>query len=123
MKKRLATTYAIFCTLLLAAGFFLVFFFALEEGSYPMIACLCGFIVSVIVAPIAHEFGHFSFGKIADMESVYVKAFCFQWAMKGGKKRLSFASPFAAEQTQMLPQKGREYAFARKVVRRRRACL
>ncbi len=105
-KKRLATIYAVLCTLLLAAGLLLVFFFAWQAGTRQIVACLCGIAVGFVFAPVIHELGHLAFGRLAGMECVYWKAFCFQLSLKSGKKRLSFASPFAAEQTQMRPKKG-----------------
>ncbi len=106
MKKRLATAYAILCTLLLAAGFLLVFFFAWQAGTRQIIGCIVGIVIGFIFAPIVHELGHLTFGKAADMTSVYWKAFCFKVAIYEGKKRFSFASPFAADQTQMIPKRG-----------------
>ncbi len=106
MRRKFAATYAIFCTLLMFAGFILVFFFAWQAGTGEIIGSLCGMLLGFIFAPIVHELGHLCFGKAADMESVYVKAFCFKNTLKRGKRRLSFASPFAADQTQMVPKKG-----------------
>ncbi len=106
MKKRLATIYAIGCTLLLVAGFTIVFYFAWQVGARQIIGCLCGMIIGFVFAPVAHEMGHLTLGKSAGMECVYCKAFCFAYGEKKGKKRLFFASPFAAEQTQMLPKRG-----------------
>ena len=105
MKKRLATTYAIFCTLLLVAGFLLVFYFA-WEGEGAILQCLIGLAVSLICAPIVHELGHVFMGFAMKMDCVYVKCFCFKLYVKEGKKRFAFASPFAADQTQMLPKMG-----------------
>jgi hypothetical protein len=50
------------------------------------------------------------------MEIVYCKCFCFRYYKKDGKKRLGFANPFAADETQVLPKGGenmekRAYAF------------
>lgn len=106
MKKRLATIYAIFCTLLLVAGFLLVFYFAWEKGTTQIAECLAGLIASLIFAPIIHELGHVCMGFIAKMDYVYVKCFCFKFYVKNGKKRFAFASPFTADQTQMLPKTG-----------------
>ncbi len=84
----------------------LVFYFAWQTGTRQIIGSLCGMLIGFAFAPIVHELGHLTFGKGADMECVYCKAFCFAYGDKKGKKRLSFASPFAAEQTQMLPKRG-----------------
>ncbi len=88
----------------MVAGFLLVFFLAWKEGVPQTVAALIGCVAGFIIAPILHEIGHFVFGKGAGMELVYGKAFCFQITIKNGKKRLSLASPFAAEQTQMIPK-------------------
>ncbi len=106
MKKRFATIYATICTLLLVAGFLLVFYFAWKSGTEQTIECIAGIIASLVFAPIIHELGHVSMGLIAQMDYVYVKCFCFKIYVKNGKKRLAFASPFAADQTQMLPKTG-----------------
>ncbi len=84
----------------------LVFYFAWQAGTREIIGCLCGIVVGFVFAPIVHELGHLTLGKSADMECVYCKAFCFAYGDRKGKKRLFFASPFAAEQTQMLPKRG-----------------
>lgn len=106
MKKRLATIYATTCTLLLVASFLLVFYFAWESGTEQTIECIAGLIASLVFAPIIHELGHVSLGLLMKMDYVYVKCFCFKFYLKDGKKRFAFASPFAADQTQMLPKRG-----------------
>ena len=106
MKRKLATIYAVFCTLLLVAGFLLVFYFAFNEGVTTTVKCLVGLALGFILSPIFHELGHVSFGLIAKMDYVYVKCFCFKIYLKNGKKRLGFASPFSADETQVLPIKG-----------------
>ena len=106
MKKRLATIYAVFCTLLLVAGFLLVFYFSLEESKRTAVFCLIGLASSIIFAPIVHELGHVCFAAFAKMEWVYVKCFCMKAYKVGGKKCFAFASPFAPEQTQVLPKCG-----------------
>jgi hypothetical protein len=40
------------------------------------------------------------------MTPVYVKCFCFKWYRKGNKKHLRFVSPFAVDETQVLPTTG-----------------
>lgn len=106
MKRKLATIYAVFCTLLLVAGFLLVFYFAFNEGVTTTVKCLVGLALGFILSPILHELGHVLFGLIAKMDYVYVKCFCFKIYLKNGKKRLGFASPFSADETQVLPIKG-----------------
>ncbi len=106
MKRRWATFYAILCTLLMVAGFALVFFFAWKGGITQTIAALCGFFLGFVFSPIVHELGHAFFAKISGMQLQYLKAFCFKIVRKKGRKRFSFASPFAAEQTQTIPKFG-----------------
>ncbi len=106
MKKRFATIYAVACTLLMLAGFVLTFALAWRASTTDVVACLCGFVAGFALAPIAHELGHLACGKASGMRCVYWKAFCGKCYRKGGKLRFSFASPFVAEQTQMLPTRG-----------------
>ncbi len=106
MKRRLATIYAILCTLLMVAGFVLVFFFAWRAGTVSAALALVGILLGVIFSPILHELGHITLGYVMQMECVYAKFFCLQIQVSKGKKRLSFASPFAPDQTQMLPKNG-----------------
>lgn len=106
MKRKLATIYAVICTLLLVAGFLLVFYFAFNEGVEATVKYLIGVALGLILAPCIHELGHVCFALMAKMDYVYVKCFCFRIYLKNGKKRLGFASPFAADETQVLPKKG-----------------
>ncbi len=106
MQRRWATVYAMFNTLLMAAGFILAFAFAWRAGLADTIACLIGLLLGFLFAPCVHELGHVRMGKAADMQWTYVKCACFRFTKEGKKTRFSFASPFAAEQTQMLPKSG-----------------
>lgn len=106
MKRKLATIYAVICTLLLVAGFLLVFYFAFNGGIETTVKYLIGVALGLFLAPSIHELGHVSFAMIAKMDYVYVKFFCFKIYLKNGKKRFGFASPFATDETQVLPKKG-----------------
>ncbi len=106
MNKKGATIYAIFCTLSMIAGFALVFFFAWQKGTTVILNALFGFAVGLVFAPIMHELGHIIFGYTSKMYCVYAKFFCFKIYIKEGKRRLGFASPFAPDQTQMIPKSG-----------------
>ena len=106
MRRRLSIAYAVICTILLTAGCILAFGFAWNAGVAAIVSCIVGLVASFILAPTLHELGHVVFAQIAKMDYVYVKFFCFKISIKKGKKRLSFASPFAPEQTQVLPKTG-----------------
>ncbi len=106
MKRRLATIYAIFCTLLLAGGFLLVFYFAGKAGQWESLSGIIGLACGFILAPCIHELGHVCFALCVKMDCVLVKCFCFKMYAKEGKKRFAFASPFSPDQTQVMPQKG-----------------
>lgn len=106
MCKRIATIYAVLCTLLLATGCALAFYFAFNAGNMATIKCLIGIALGFILSPIVHEFGHVSFGVIAKMDCVYVKCFCFKVFVENGRKSFGFASPFAADETQAIPKFG-----------------
>ncbi len=104
MKRTLVTIYAILCTSLLAVGFVVAFAFAWQAGVWETAECLLGFVLSFALASTVHELGHVTFAQIADMDYVYVKCFCFKIYVENGKKKLGLASPFAPDQTQVLPK-------------------
>ncbi len=106
MRRKLATTYAVVLTLLFVASVSLVFYFAWQEGTLAIGVSGLGVFFSVALAPIVHEIGHVVFAKSANMQCVYVKYFCFKLSKIEGKKRFSFASPFATDQTQTIPKSG-----------------
>ena len=94
--------YAIFCALLLVAGFFAVFLSAWIGGTPDVAQALIGLLLGVIFAPIIHELGHVTFASMVQLDCVYIKCFCFKIYIKDGKKRFGFASPFLSDQTQVL---------------------
>ena len=106
MRRRLATIYAVFCTLLLVAGFLLVFYFAFNESITATVKCLVGLVLGFILSPVVHELGHVLMGAVTKMDAVYVKCFCFKVYLKKGKKRFAFTSPFSADETQVVPLVG-----------------
>ncbi len=106
MNRKFAAIYATVCTLLMAVGFLIVAVFAWQEGVITSIKCMIGLICGFIFSPTLHELGHVSFALIAKMDYVYVKFFCFKIYVKSGKKRLGLISPFAPDQTQVLPKSG-----------------
>lgn len=105
MKRTWTTIYAIFCTLLMVAGFIAAFYFSWISGIESTIACLIGMLVGFILSSTLHELGHVLFAAFAEMECVYVKFFCFAFARANdGKMNFSFVSPFADDRTQVLPK-------------------
>ncbi len=106
MRRVLTTIYATACTLLLAAGFIVAFAFAWQAGVWQAVGCLAGLAVGFMLASVVHELGHIVFAGAANMQLVYAKFFCFKLHRQRGKLRFGFASPFAPDQTQALPQTG-----------------
>ncbi len=107
MKKGYGTViYAAFCTLLLAGGLIGVFFFAWNTGITQTVLAVVGMIVGFVLAPVFHELGHIWFARASGMRCVYCKCFCFCVRDCAGKRRFSFASPFAPDQTQTIPVHG-----------------
>jgi hypothetical protein len=106
MKKTLATIYATLNTVCLLAGCILVFGFAWKAGTEQTIEVLCALVTGFVFAPIFHELGHVALASCAGMEYVYFKAFCFRFVRREGKLKFSFASPFAADETQVIPKRG-----------------
>ena len=103
-QSRWATAYAILCTLGMLVGAIVAFIYA--GLTISAVWALLGVALGVIIAPIVHEMGHMLFAKCNGMKIVYSKFFCFQLQRKGKRLRLGFASPFAAEQTQVAPKYG-----------------
>ncbi len=103
MRRKVAIVYAVACAVALLAGLAIVIVFAWRAGIAQAVACVAGVLCSFVLAPAVHELGHVCAAKAEKMKCVYVKFFCFKWRVKGGKTRFSFASPFAADQTQVLP--------------------
>ena len=106
MRRKLPTIYAAFCTLLLAAGILLAFYFAYGAGVWDTVECLCALAASFVLAPTVHELGHISMANATKMRVVFVKFFCFKIDARTGKGRFGFASPFAPDQTQAVPRMG-----------------
>ena len=82
-----------------------------------LIEAVVGGAASLLVAPCVHELGHVTFAYIRKLEIVYCKCFSFRYYVKDGKKRFGFASPFAPDETQVLPigsenMEKRAYAYA-----------
>ena len=104
MNRTWKTICAIGSTLLLLISFILIFIFAWIDGHVSTILCVCGLFVGIALAPIIHELGHVYFANKADMDVLYCKAFCVRFQIKDGKRVWSFASPFADDQTQIVPK-------------------
>ena len=81
MRRKLATIYAVLCTLLLVASFLLVFYYAYDSVT-TTVKCLVGLAFGFIFAPIVHELGHVLFAVASKMDVVYVKCFCFKVYVK-----------------------------------------
>ena len=106
MRRKLATIYAIFCLALLLAGLSLVFYFAWNAGTNELVKALVSIFLSLILAPTLHELGHIFFAFSCDMELNYAKFFCFQVQRISGRLRFCLASPFAPDETQVVPKRG-----------------
>ncbi len=103
-KKTLSTICAVGCMALLLTGILLGFIFAWKGEVIDTALYLIGLAVSVILAPVLHETGHIVFAKINEMQLVYAKFFCVRIYQKQGKVKLGFASPFAPDETQVVPK-------------------
>ena len=103
MKRNTGTVYATLCVLLLVGGLIGVFFFAWNAGVMQAIHALVGIVAGFVLAPVIHELGHLYFAQRVGMRCVYLKCFCFRAYEENGKRRFSFASPFAPDETQVIP--------------------
>lgn len=106
MNRKFRWVCAVLCTSLLIIGFLAVFYIAWTDGYWATIECLIGLLLGFIFAPIFHELGHVIVGSTQKMQCSYFKAFCIRLQKVEGKMQFSFASPFTADQTQMLPKCG-----------------
>ncbi len=107
MRERTRSTiWAIVCTFLLIVGEATAFFFAWKVGVWVAATEVALFLLGFIVAPIVHELGHIVMAKSQDMQIVYAKFSFLKIYEKAGEKRLGFASPFAADETQVIPKTG-----------------
>ena len=110
MTKRFwKNAYAILLALLCAAGFVCAAYFAYSKrsggGAAGLWACIAGGALSLVFAPFFHEIGHIVFAKANGFNIVYWKIFALQGDFTGKKGRISFCSPFAAEQVQAAPKR------------------
>lgn len=103
--RKLARFCAVFTTGLWLAGCVCVIAFAWKTSTIAIGWSVLGLFLSLCLSPSIHEWGHILFGKTQGMRLTYTKFFCFKLQERGGRLRCSFASPFLAEQTQMLPLK------------------
>lgn len=106
MKRGFSTIYALVQTLLLATGLALAFAFAWKDGTTDLVLCLVGMATAFIFAPVLHELGHVFAAWSVKMEYVLVKFFCFKIVRNQGKKHIRLVSPFAADETQVIPKTG-----------------
>lgn len=106
MGRRFSTVYAILNTVLLIASYVILAYLAWSKGIENLGFVLIGLVFGFVFAPLFHELGHVCFAQISGMEYVYFKAFCFRFVRKNGKLKFSFASPFAADETQVIPKCG-----------------
>lgn len=106
MKKGVSTAYAVVCTIGLAVGFLLAFFFAWRSSVSGAVESVCGLLLGFALAPTVHELGHIALAKSKNMHCLYAKFFCFRIIDEKGKKKFGVASPFAADETQVVPKIG-----------------
>lgn len=109
MTKRFwKNAYAVLLALSCAAGFVLAAYFAYSKrsgsGAAGLWACIAGGALSLALAPFFHEIGHIVFAKANGFNIVYWKIFVLKGDFTGKKGRVSFCSPFEAEQVQAAPK-------------------
>lgn len=105
-KRTLATAYAIVCTLLLLGGGLACFISSCFVGVTAMALSVVGLALGVMLAPIVHELGHVVFASVNHFRVAYFKAFCFAVERKGKNAKFRLVSPFAPDETQVIPASG-----------------
>ena len=106
-KRTLATAYAVFCALLLIGGGLACLITSYLAGTMYIVYAGIGLIAGLLIAPVVHEFGHLVFAWTNGMKCVYCKMFCFAFGRKGKKMKFRFVSPFAPDETQVVPMTGK----------------
>lgn len=106
MKRGKTTAFAITAIVLMLAGITLIVVWGWNVGIDEGIDALVGVILSLIVAPVLHEIGHVIAATSKKMEWVQIKCFCFRFVRENGKSRFTLVSPFADDQTQVIPKTG-----------------
>ena len=104
MRRKLTAAFAVLSMLLLLAGVALVGYFAWKTGANECIFTAVGLVVSLVLAPILHELGHVWAAKANQMETVRLKCFCLLYQKEQGKGRVALVSPFAPDETQVMPK-------------------
>ncbi len=104
MKRKIAVIYAIVLLLCMIIGSAFVFYFAWQKSVPDCVKGIVGLFIGIVFAPILHELGHVFFARIHNMELVQTKFFCFRFYRKNGKMKFAFSSPFAEDETQVLPK-------------------
>ena len=105
-RSTLSKIYAVSLTVAFVAGEILLFSLPTFRSIDGWIELLVGFLTSIILAPTLHELGHITFAVTQKMKLVYTKFFCVKIKNEGGRYAFSFANPFQADQTQVVPKNG-----------------
>ncbi|MBQ4269806.1 MAG: hypothetical protein IJB97_09200 [Clostridia bacterium] len=79
---------------------FVVIFF---DNVNAIFGCMLGLLVSCFLAPVFHELGHYAFAAANKLKVVYIKCAIFRFERRNKKLRFSFANPFYADETQVMP--------------------
>ncbi len=106
MKRGLTVFYSTLLLLLTLTGMVFAFYFGIQAGVWQGVFAAIGVLLGVVLAPVLHELGHVCFALANGMTPAIVKCFCFRFQKSAGKKRFTFASPFAPDETQVVPRFG-----------------
>lgn len=105
MRSRKEKIYAIFMLAAFVAAEVALLITAWRDVA-RLVGTVVGLVMALILAPTCHELGHFTFAIANRLKLKYIKCFCIRVMHRGGKYRFSFASPFAPDETQVLPMGG-----------------
>ena len=103
--RKLGKIYAAALMLLVIAAevLFVVVFF---DNVKAVFGCMLGLLASCFLAPVFHELGHYAFADANKLKVVYIKFAIFRFERRNKKLRFSFANPFYADETQVMPMSG-----------------
>ncbi len=105
MRRIWTGIFAFTAVVLLLGAMLFLGYISWEKSVEQGIALCVGVVCSFFFAPILHELGHVAFARANGMRPVLVKCAVFRYTNEG-KAKLRFASPFAPDQTQVLPKCG-----------------
>ncbi|MBQ8885426.1 MAG: hypothetical protein IJY62_03560 [Clostridia bacterium] len=104
MKRAIRIIYVMLLVVAMIAGEMFSILSTRGKSLWATVFAVVGLLLALILAPTVHELGHILFGKTQGMRVKYAKFSFIRLQETDGKLKVSFASPFLADETQMIPR-------------------